>query len=208
MRNRLFADSSLQSYDLRSFQRQESIFIVLNVVLLAALVTLHASFTNYWARPSLALLIAAGVGLLLKIVELIWLQRLQRLPGPNTLVLLTWGSILLNLSLAILLSYLTNHEDSPYFALALIAILEAAFRFHLVTLIAVVAVADFLTFLWVWYFFRQNPPLELGEYFEAGITSTMFLVVGVLVPGTAARARGVVGDCHRVGIMIHHSSVS
>jgi two-component system, NtrC family, sensor histidine kinase HydH len=47
--------------------------------------------------------------------------------------------------------------------------------------VGVVSIADFYNFFWVWQYFQHHPPLDLGEYFEAGITSLTFLIVGVLV---------------------------
>jgi signal transduction histidine kinase len=177
----LYPDSSLLGSDLAAFKRQESIFVVLNLILLAVLLLLHASFSSYWGSPTRTQVIALGIGFLLKAIELVWLQGLKQVPKPTALVLLTWASILLNLTLAVLLARLTDHEDSPYFVLTVVPILEAAFRFHLVTVLGVVSVASFYNFIWVWRFFQRHPPLDVGEYFETGITSLIFLIVGVLV---------------------------
>jgi two-component system sensor histidine kinase AtoS len=45
----------------------------------------------------------------------------------------------------------------------------------------VVAVVDLSLFWQVWRYFAKHPPLDVGEYFEAGITSLLFAIVGVLV---------------------------
>ncbi len=177
----LYPDSSLLGSDLAAFKRQESIFVVLNLILLAVLLSLHASFSSYWGSPTRTQVIALGIGFLLKAIELVWLQGLKQIPRPTALVLLTWASILLNLTLAVLLARLTDHEDSPYFVLTVVPILEAAFRFHLVTVLGVVSIASFYNFIWVWQFFQRHPPLDVGEYFETGITSLIFLIVGALV---------------------------
>ena len=181
MLKQLYPDSSLLGSDLAAFKRQESIFVVLNLILLAVLLSLHASFSSYWGSPTRTQVIALGIGFLLKAIELVWLQGLKQIPRPTALVLLTWASILLNLTLAVLLARLTDHEDSPYFVLTVVPILEAAFRFHLVTVLGVVSIASFYNFIWVWQFFQRHPPLDVGEYFETGITSLIFLIVGALV---------------------------
>lgn len=181
MFKKLYPDSPLLASDVGSFRRQESIFIVLNLALLAVLLLLHARFASYWGVPTRALVIVLGVGFLLKTLELIWVQRLPRAPNPTALVLLTWASILLNLVLAVVLTFVADQQDSPYFVLFVMPIVEAAFRFHLLTVMGVVAIADFYNFLWVWQYFQHHPPIDMGEYFEAGITSLTFLIVGVLV---------------------------
>lgn len=181
MLKQLYPDSSLLGSDLAAFKRQESIFVVLNLILLAVLLSLHASFSSYWGTPTRLQVAILSTGFALKLLELIWLRGLKKIPRPTALVLLTWASILLNLTLAVLLARLTDHEDSPYFALTVIPILEAAFRFHLATVLGVVSVAGFYNFIWVWRFFQRHPPLDVGEFFETGITFLIFLIVGVLV---------------------------
>ncbi len=181
MLKQLYPDSSLLGSDLAAFKRQESIFVILNLVLLAGLASLHGFFSSYWGAPTRLQIGILGAGFALRVAELIWLRSLKRTPAPTPLVLLTWASILLNLTLAVLLAGLTDHEDSPYFVLTVIPILEAAFRFHLVTVLGVVSIANFYNFIWVWKFFQRHPPIDIGEYFETGITGLVFLIVGVLV---------------------------
>jgi len=181
MLKKLFPDASLLASDVVAFQRQESIFIILNLVLLTVLLFLHWRFTSFWGNPSQPLVIATASVFFLKSLELIWVQRLKRPLQPITLVVLTWTSILINLGLAILLAVLTDHEDSPYFVLMAVAILEAAFRLELTTVLAVITVADLSLFFVVWRYFEKHPPLDIGEYFEAGTTSLMFAIVGVVV---------------------------
>jgi len=172
---------SLLASDLASFQRQESIFIVLNLLLLSVLVFLHWLFASFWGSFSRSLVLAITFVFVVGSLELIWIQRLSKLLRADALAALTWASIVVNLGLAILLSGLTNHEDSPYVVLMVVPILEAAFRFELITVLGVVTVADLSLFLWVWLYFARNPPLEVGEYFEAGTTSLIFVMVGVVV---------------------------
>jgi two-component system, NtrC family, sensor histidine kinase HydH len=183
MNSKFYPDSSWLASDLGSYRRQQSIFAILNLSLLALLLGLHSFFASFWGTPSQALVIAMGTGFLLRTVELIWVRRLTRMPEPTALVLHTWASIILSIALAVLLTWLADQEDGPYFVLLVVPVLEAAFRFHLLTVIGVVATADFFTFLWVWWYFLHHPPLDIGEYFEAAITSLTFLIVGGLVWG-------------------------
>ena len=177
----LYADISTTAPDLVLYRRQRSAFIILNIAILVVVFALHESFSSFWGKPTLSLIAAVGGAVILNFVEFLWLMKLQEIPSRVTRVLVSWTAILVNLVLAFLLSHMTDNEDSPYFVLLLVPILEAAFRFHLITVIGIVSISDFLLFLWVWDFFRHHPPVDVGEYFEAGITSLMFIVVGILV---------------------------
>jgi signal transduction histidine kinase len=178
---RLSPSRFLTASDLLSFRHQESIFIVLNLLILAVLFSLHWYFAAFWGRPSRLLIAAVVLGFALKIAEWLWLQRLSQPLNPAQLATLTWGSITLNIALASLLALLTDQEDTPYFVLMVVAVLEAAFRFRVLAIVAVVAVVDASLFWQVWWYFGKHPPLDVGEYFEAGITSLLFAIVGVLV---------------------------
>jgi two-component system, NtrC family, sensor histidine kinase HydH len=178
---KLFPSQSLLASDIASFRRQESIFIALNLLILAVLFALHVYFAAFWGKPTPLLIAAIAVGILLKTAEWLWIRRLSRSLSPIALAVLTWASIALNITLASLLAVLTDREDTPYFALMIVAVLEAAFRFELITILSVVAIADVALFWQVWWYFGKHPPLDVGEYFEAGITSLMFATVGVLV---------------------------
>ena len=59
---KLFPSRSLLASDLASFRRQESIFIVLSLLILAVLFCLHCYFAAFWGTPP-ALLIASASGL-------------------------------------------------------------------------------------------------------------------------------------------------
>ena len=181
MLKKLFPDASMLASGLASFQRQESVFVVLNLLLLSVLVFLHWLFASFWGNFSRSLILAITFVFVLGSLELIWIQWLSKPLRADALAALTWASIVVNLGLAILLAGLTDHEDSPYVVLMVVPILEAAFRFELATVLGVVTVADLSLFLWVWRYFEKHPPLEVGEYFEAGTTSLVFVMVGVVV---------------------------
>jgi two-component system, NtrC family, sensor histidine kinase HydH len=177
----LFPAPSLTTSDLFAFRRQESIFISLQLLILTVLFALHWYFDNFWGKPSPLLIATVVAGIVLKIAEWLWLQRLTRPLKPATLAALTWASIALNIVLAAVLAALTDREDTPYFVLMVVAVLEAAFRFKLPAIVGVIAVVDASLFGQVWWFYRKHPPTDVGEYFEAGITSLLFATVGVVV---------------------------
>jgi len=176
--------------DLDTFRRQESILIALNLLILIVLFSLHLYFADFWGNPEPLLILAVGIGIAAKGAEWFWLRRLTRALKANELATLTWASIVLNISLAFLLSILTDKEDTPYFALMVVPVLEAAFRFELPAILAVVAAVDITLFWQVRWFFERHPPLDVGEYYEAGITSLLFFIVGVLVWLLLADLRG------------------
>ena len=181
MLRRLSPSRFLTVADLLSFRHQESIFICLNLLILAVLFSLHWYFDAFWGRPTPPLIAAVGFGFILKIVEWLWLRRLSQPLTPAALSALTWASITVNLTLASFLALLTDREDTPYFVLMVVAVLEAAFRFRVWAIVAVVAAVDASLFWQVWWYFNKHPPVDIGEYFEAGITSLLFAIVGVLV---------------------------
>jgi signal transduction histidine kinase len=173
--------SSSSVLDALSFKRQQTVFIVLNLLLLLILLLLHWSLTSYWGRPSPWLIATVVLVFLLRIPELFWVQRFSQPMQPAVLRAVTWASIILNVVLAVLLSDLTDHEDSPYVVLLLLPVLEAAFRFRLTMLVGVITMADFSCFFWQWRYFVRHPPVDVGEYIEAGTASLMLAMVGVVV---------------------------
>lgn len=181
MSNYRETDSSSFAQEVLSFKRQQTVFIVLNLSLLAILLLMHWSLASYWGQPSLWLVATVGLVFLLRIPELIWIRRLSRPVQPAVLRTLTWASIILNVVLTILLSDLTDHEDSPYTALLALPVLEAAFRLRLSTLLGVIGLSDLACFFWQWRFFVKHPPVDVGEYIEAGTASLMLAMIGVLV---------------------------
>lgn len=181
MRNRNYRDSFLLASDPASFRRQECTLIFINLALLAILFLLQAVFASELGNPSKALVITVIAGFLLKSAELIWLPARAQSLGWLSRFFLTWASATLNTVLVLVLTILNGHENSPYFVLMIIPTLEMAFRSPFSVVLGMVAIGSFLNFFFVWYYFRLNPPLDAGEYFEAGTSSLIFLIVGVMV---------------------------
>jgi signal transduction histidine kinase len=177
---KLYKRSSFTASDLPSFRRQATVFILLSVSLLAILLLAQSTF-SYWGRPSRGLILLLIAVFAIDVLELVWVERLKTELSPRTLTLLTWGSIVLNLAAAGLLTVLVDHEDSPYYIVAVVPVLVAAFRCSLPALAGVVGVATFLNFATTQFYFRHHPPTDVGEYFEAGIASLTFAIVGLLV---------------------------
>ncbi len=181
MLKKVFSAQSLLPSDLDSFRKQESIFITLYLVILVGLFSLHLYFAGFWGKPPLLLVLGVWFAVCEKVAEWLWLCRLSRPLTQVQLAILTGSSIALNIAIASLLAILTDNEDTPYFVLMVVAVLESAFRFKLMPTLAVITVVDVSLFVQVWWYFEHHPPLDVGEYYEAGTTSVLFLIVGTLV---------------------------
>ena len=163
-----------------SFRQQASIFSIVNLFVIAGLLLLQVLLTPYWGRLSLVLFVALGFGFLFHTAVFIWIQARPNTITAKLILYLTVASIAVNSKLT-LIAAATNHEDSQYFALMIIPILEAAFRFSLLATMVVVAIADALSFFWVWEYYRVHPSHQFNEYIEAGTISVIYTLVGIIV---------------------------
>lgn len=177
---KLIHESTLLAPDFRSFQRQETSFIFLNLFVLSILLLVHAVFPGYFGEPPPTLFVALSIGFLLNTIELIWLQK-TRFLSPLSMVLLTWLMIVLNMGVAFALAMLSYRQDIQYFALLIAPVLQAAFRFSFGGLLTVLFSTTVLEFFWVWNYFRLNPPTEIREYMEAGTIALVYAAVGLLI---------------------------
>lgn len=190
------AEAAVLPGDLDSLKRQRIIFTLLNLFLLSLLLFLHAWFASFWGKPSVSLTALLVVCFLLRALELSWLRG--RAPSLRASAFLTGFSIVLNLALAFVLATVIDREDSQYFALLVVPILESAFRFPLAATLSVVGLSDLIAFYWVWRYFRFHPPVDIGEYFEAGTMSIIFLIVGALISIMVRHLRSKHGELMRV----------
>lgn len=171
----------LARFDFESFRQQQMAFATLNLFVLAALLVLHSFFSSILGSPSAALVVTLGAAFLLRMLELLWLWSRPRSLTKALADAGVWISISLNVGFALLLTLLTNREDSPYFVLLALPVLQAAYRFRLPACIAVIVIADSMTFFWVWHFAEFHSPVHVNEYFEAGVISLVYALMGLLV---------------------------
>ena len=99
-------------------------------------------------------------------------------------------SIGIAFALTALLTYITDRDESPYFILLAIPILQCAYVFGLLTTILTIAAADGLIFTWLSYFFALHPPVRLSQYLEGGMLSVIYLQIGLLVWFLVNRLKG------------------
>ncbi len=167
-----------EAWDLR---RQQSTFCVLTLFVLALLLLLHTLFDSILGEPSLWLVLLLGLGFSLKAAELMWLQSLDRPLTERTAKRENVLSIVGVFAFTALLAYFTNRDDSPYFALLAIPILQCAYLCGLLVTVLTIAAADAMILFWLWYFFLLHPPARATEYLEAAMISVIYALMGLLV---------------------------
>jgi two-component system, NtrC family, sensor histidine kinase HydH len=162
-----------------SFRQQASTFSFLNLVVFGALPLLHVLLSSYLGTLPPVLFAALSLGFLFHMTVFIWLQARPERISEAVIRYLTISSIAVNSSVTFVAAT-TSKQDSQYFALMIIPILEAAFRFSLPATVFVVAVADSLNFYWVGVNYRVNPPAQFNEYVEAATVALIYTLVGVI----------------------------
>jgi signal transduction histidine kinase len=167
--------------DLASFKQQESIFVILNLIVLATLLLIHTLFSAHWGNPSSMLIAILSGAFMAEMGELVWLQGYKGPLRLRLVLLITGVSVLLNISLAFALAELSHREDTQYFILMVVPILQSAFRLPLLPTLCIILLADFMNFFWVWHYVQHRPRVPVGEYFEAGTISVIYTLVGIVV---------------------------
>jgi two-component system, NtrC family, sensor histidine kinase HydH len=176
------------SLDLQAFRRQEAALTLLNVVVFASTFAVEVRYAAAWSNPQISAAVL-GVATLLKIGQLAWVLQRRQPVGPRLVRAMAWFSILVNVVAAVILSSFINHEDSQYFALLVVPVIEAAFRFSLLSTFVVALMADSVTFYWVWHYYQLHPPADIYEYVESGTVSLIYTVIAVLTWYLASQLR-------------------
>lgn len=170
-----------ESMDTTNFKKQQTILVLLNIAVIAALFFVHILFLMQIGTPSRALLATLGSRFLLLIAELYWLQSVDETLGERAINAYTSISIWLNIVFAFGAAVFGGTADSHYSVLMIIPIVQAAYNFNLPKTIGVVSAASLLTVLEVWIFYQRKPPVDFGEFFEAATVSLIFFVIGIVV---------------------------
>ncbi|MBV8362639.1 MAG: HAMP domain-containing histidine kinase [Deltaproteobacteria bacterium] len=166
--------SDLLASDIESTQRQEFFFALLNLSLIGALLALQAISRFVRGRLSAAVVIVLVFGFVVQAAQLTWLTWSPGSPSPTKRRTFTFWFIGFNSFLSLALTSITIRGDTAYYALMLLPLLEAAFRLGFGATIAVIVLADFISFLGAY-------GMHFGEYIEAGAMSVIYTVMGVLV---------------------------
>lgn len=174
-------DSSRTVLEQESFKKQQTAFCVLTLFVIAVLLLLHTLFASLLGTPSRWVIAILGASFFLKVVELVWLQGKSGGITEKTLRIETGISITSLFLLAIILIFLTDRDDAPYFVLLAIPILQAAYHFGLAATTTTIVGSVSVIFYWMHHYFSMHPPALAGEYLEAGMLSVIFTLMGFLV---------------------------
>ncbi|HRH41347.1 MAG TPA: ATP-binding protein [Pyrinomonadaceae bacterium] len=166
---------------LELYKRRETALILINIAVLAALFMVHIAFLFEIGRPSTILLLTLSIRFIILIFELLWVQKISPNTSSRKLKIYTNFSIWVNIIFAFIASVFGGVADSHYSVLMIIPIISAAFHFKLWQTLLIITLTVALTFLEIGIFFREKPPIDYGEFFEAATVSLIFLVVGLVV---------------------------
>lgn len=172
---------SVERIEAHSFRRQQIAFSLLTLFVLGVLLILHTLFAALLGEPSKAVILFLGLAFSLKALELFWLQGCR--DGISERVAKTESAVsgIGIFALALVLAYLTNRDDSPYFVLFAIPILQCAYHFSLFTTVSTSVASVIAIFAWSAHYFAIHPPPRLTEYLESGMISVIYLLIGPLV---------------------------
>ncbi len=165
----------------RSLRKQQIAFSAITLGVLCTLLMMHVLFQSVVGKPSFQLVWLLILGFLLKAVELVWLFDLggrfdERMARVESAI-----SIATTFAFAVILVSVTHRDDSPYFVLLAIPILQCAYVFNLFSTLLTIAAADAIILYWPWHYFVLHPPARPTEYLQSGMTCVIYAVVGVLV---------------------------
>jgi signal transduction histidine kinase len=173
--------SSLEQIEAQASRRQQIAFCILTLFVIAALLLLHTLFADLLGEPSREVILLLGLGFLLKMLEALWLQGRHDGISERTARIESALSIVGILILTGCLAFLTNRDDSPYFVLLAIPILQCAYHLGLAPTILTVGAAVSMIFAWNWHYFAEHPPSRPTEYLQSGMISVIFGLMGPLV---------------------------
>ena len=161
--------------------RQKSVFSSIALLVIAVLLLLHTLFSSVLGKPSFTVVMLLGFALVLAAVELMWLRMRSRELTETAVKIESWFSIGIAFALTALLTYITNRDESPYFVLLAIPILQCAYVFGLLSTILTIAAADGMIFFWLSRFYVLHPPVRITQYLEGGMLSVVYMQMGLLV---------------------------
>ena len=172
---------SLERIEAHSLRRQQIAFSVLTLFVIAILLLLHALFARLLGEPSKAVILLLASSFLIKTWEVMWLQEQRDGLSPKLAQTETLVSIFGIFLLAAVLALLTNRDDTPYFVLLAIPILQCGYHFGLFPTLLTIAAAIGMMFAWVHHYFSLHPPARATEYLETGMIAAIFCFTGPLV---------------------------
>ena len=171
---------AIERAEAQAFKRQQTAFCILTLFVIAILLLMHALFAPLLGEPSKAVILLLAFSFMVKIWETLWLQSKRDGISPYEARLETAVSVVGIFILAGVLAFLTNRDDTPYFVLLAIPILQCAYHCRLVTTLVTVAASIAMMFIWDVHYFKIHPPRPT-EYLETGMIAVIFCLTGPLV---------------------------
>ena len=162
-------------------RRQRSLFCFITIILGVVLLAIHALFARILGEPSLPVVVLLGLMLALRTFEWLWLHNLSRKLTEKEARVENYVSIASTFVVTALLTYFTNRDESPYFVLLAIPILQSGYMFGLLVTVLTIVAADTMILLWIWHYYALYPPARLAEYLEIGILCVVYILMGLLV---------------------------
>lgn len=168
--------------DFPAFHRQETLQILLNLAVMAGLMSLHAIYLPVVGRLSAAASTAFAIRFAMQLSEVAYLNHRRTSLGSRAVWWYARLSIAANIAFTALVSRLSSGQESHYTVLMVIPVIAAAFRLSLPGLLATLAAVVALTVGLVWIpAGASSPATTLTESFEATTVSLIFLVVAAVV---------------------------
>jgi signal transduction histidine kinase len=164
-----------------SLVRHKFIFCIITLFVLGLLLSLHTQFASILGEPSVPVIELMGTAFVLTVAEILWLRSQAPTLTEKAAKIESCISIAVMFVLTALLAFITNRDESPYFVLLALPILQCAYTFGLLLTILTIATADAMIMLWIWHFFSLHPPARPTQYLDGGILCAVYLIMGLLV---------------------------
>ncbi len=160
---------------------QMSIFSVITCLVLLLLLIQHSIFASLLGEPVLPVYLLLCAALALAVLEMLWLRRYGRKLSDRAAMIESCISIAAIFLLTAILTCFTNHDESTYFVLLAIPILQCAYIFSLFLTALTITAADAMIILWLWHFYALHPPARITQYLEIGMLCAVYFLMGLLV---------------------------
>lgn len=163
------------------FKAQESMLIMINLILMASVLLLQLAFQSLLGWPTSTILLLFGLRFLMQTGELQWLSAREVPLSARSQYVYGRFSVLMHLSFAAAVSLVSSKEDTHYAVLLILPVIASGFRMSLQGTLFIAGGASFVCLVEVWDFSRRSGPQSVTEYFEAFGTVLIFFLVGSVV---------------------------
>lgn len=174
-------ERSLELAEAKALRRYQTAFCILTLFVIAVLLFLHTLFSSLLGEPSVPVILLLGAAFSLKVLELVWIQNHEEGLPEKTARRETRISVAATFILTGWLAFLTHRDDSPYFVLLAIPILQTAYLFTWTATAVVIGASIAMNFFWITHYFLLHPPPRPTEFLETGMIAVIYTLMGLLV---------------------------